>query len=354
MSHLLWFNYLNGMPPVGKAFSSDLTAHLNSFKRIQIVTDDYVHTRFDSLPDTSTNYCKACVIVDDMLVAVKGTVKIEAFDSHMEKRLSMKKFELDGFLNNQFYANVELNTVTMCMDVRLVEVMKEHLPLEMNNPDAFYPKTPFHPDLMKLSMTLPPIATIKAKTAHRLGCQLMYIVVQVYYPAQFAVFYAARFSSAPSDLYSECLLYALRHLYHTRHIGLTLGGHGDAELVSSGCLHTKKQSALNSGMFADAGHAQAGPSTGGYTVDLGSTTFHAVSGQHHATTSGTSDSESYEVSRAVAAALAFHSFMTEFGFPQRLPTEIKNDNSGIVAKSSSDASDKRSLYMKRRVRFRPL
>ena len=169
MSHLLWFNYLNGMPPVGKAFSSDLTAHLNSFKMIQMVTDDYVHTRFDSLPDTSTNYCKACVIVDDMLVAVKGTVKIEAFDSHMEKRWSMKKFELDGFLNNQFYANVELNTVTMCMDVRLVEVMKEHLPLEMNNPDSFYPKTPFHPDLMKLSMTLPPIAAIKAKTAHRLG-----------------------------------------------------------------------------------------------------------------------------------------------------------------------------------------
>ena len=44
----------------------------------------------------------------------------------------------------QFYANVELNTVTMCMDVRLVEVMKKHLPLEMNNPDSFYSKTPFH------------------------------------------------------------------------------------------------------------------------------------------------------------------------------------------------------------------
>ena len=104
-------------------------------------------------------------------------------------------------------------------------------------------------------------------------------------------------------------------------------------------------------MYADAGHAQAGPSTGGYTVELGSTTLHAVSGQHHATTLGTSDSESYEVSRAVATALAFRSFMTEFGFPQRLPTEVKNDNSGTVAKAASDASDKRSLYMKRRVKF---
>jgi hypothetical protein len=63
-------------------------------------------------------------------------------------------------------------------------------------------------------------------------------------------------------------------------------------------------------MYADAGHAQPGPSTGGYTVELGTTTIHAVSGQHHATTLGTSDSDSYEVSRAVAAALAFHLFMT--------------------------------------------
>ena len=30
-----------------------MTAHLNSFKMIQMVTDDYVHTRFDSLPDTT-------------------------------------------------------------------------------------------------------------------------------------------------------------------------------------------------------------------------------------------------------------------------------------------------------------
>jgi hypothetical protein len=43
--------------------------------------------------------------------------------------------------------------------------------------------------------------------------------------------------------------------------------------------------------------------------------------------------------------------MAEFGFPQRRPTEIKNDNSGTVAKAASDASDKRSLYMKRRVKF---
>ena len=52
-------------------------------------------------------------------------------------------------------------------------------------------------------------------------------------------------------------------------------------------------------------------------------------------------------SRAVATALAFWSFMTEFGFPQRRPTEVKNDNSGTVAKAGLDASeyDKRSFYI---------
>ena len=57
------------------------------------------------------------------------------------------------------------------------------------------------------------------------------------------------------------------------------------------------------------------------------------------------------MSCAVATALAFRSFMTEFGFSQRGPIEVKNDNSGTVAKATLDTSDKRSLYMKRRVKF---
>ena len=43
--------------------------------------------------------------------------------------------------------------------------------------------------------------------------------------------------------------------------------------------------------------------------------------------------------------------MTEFGFPQLCPAEVKNDNTGTIAKVASDASDKHSLYMKRRVKF---
>jgi hypothetical protein len=195
--------------------SAPVTAvYLGNNKMIQIVT---VHMRFDSLTDMSTNNYKACVIVDGMLVAIKGDITIEAFDVHMEKRWVMKKFDLDGFLNNQFHANLVFNTMTMCMDVRLVEIMKGHLPLEMDKPDSFYPKTPFHPDLMKLSINLPLLATVKAKTAHRLGCQRMYVVVQVYYPAQFAVFFVARFSSAPSDLYSVPPLLASSSLSHEAH-----------------------------------------------------------------------------------------------------------------------------------------
>ena len=128
------------------------------------------------------------------------------------------------------------------------------------------------------------------------------VVLQVYYPSQFPLFYAARFSSAPSEFYEECNMHALRHVHDAKHIGLTLGGIGDAERMPSGCFRTSElRGTFESGMYADAGHAQPGPSTGGYTVELGSTTLHVVSGQHHATTLGTSDSESYEVSRAVTA-----------------------------------------------------
>ena len=65
--------------------------------------------------------------------------------------------------------------------------------------------------------------------------------------------------------------------------------------------------------------------------------MHAVSGAHHATTLGATDSKTYEVSRAVATTVAFRSFMTELGFPQLRPAKVKNDNSGTIAKVASDA-----------------
>ena len=98
-------------------------------------------------------------------------------------------------------------------------------------------------------------------------------------------------------------------------------------------------SATSVAASSDAGHAQAGPSTGGYSIELGSTTMHAVSRAHHATTLGATDAETYEGSRAVATTVAFGSSMTELGFSQLRPAEAKNDNSGTIAKAASDASD---------------
>eukprot|EP00966_Prymnesium_polylepis_P261053 6029983-Prymnesium_polylepis.1 len=44
-------------------------------------------------------------------------------------------------------------------------------------------------------------------------------------------------------------------------------------------------------------------------------------------------------------------FASELGFPQLAPSVPKYDNSGTVAKAAAAASDKRSLYMKRRITF---
>jgi hypothetical protein len=60
--------------------------------------------------------------------------------------------------------------------------------------------------MMKLQLGLDALSPALAKSSHRLGCQLMYVAVQIYYPAQFAIFYTARFSSAPSvnNMYMLC------------------------------------------------------------------------------------------------------------------------------------------------------
>ena len=56
---------------------------------------------------------------------------------------------LDGWLGNNYYANPEQHTITITMDSRMAEYMKEHLPEEMKNKP---PPTPYHPELRNLSM----------------------------------------------------------------------------------------------------------------------------------------------------------------------------------------------------------
>ena len=134
---------------------------------------------FDDPADPTTNYIKAVLIVDDILVATKGEITIEIFDKHVEKMWALKKFAgVDGFLNNNCYFNVDLNTITICMDVRITEIMKEHLPDKMLKEAGFYPKTPNHPDMMKLQLGLAALSPALAKSSLCLGCQLMYVVVQ--------------------------------------------------------------------------------------------------------------------------------------------------------------------------------
>ena len=86
-------------------------------------------------------------------------------------------------------------------------------------------------------------------------------------------------------------------------------------------------------------------------MGCGNVTVHACSGTHHATTLATTDAESYELSRCVATTYGVRDLMTEMGFPQLLPSPINCDNSGSVRKAASAGSDKRSPYLKRRVKF---
>ena len=44
-------------------------------------------------------------------------------------------------------------------------------------------------------------------------------------------------------------------------------------------------------------------------------------------------------------------YMTGMGYPQLRPSIILGDNSGTIAKSTDSVSDKRSLYMRRRITF---
>ena len=85
-----WFNMLNGMPAVGRAFSADLSAVLSEFDdgrrqekmRVLLTDGECFHWS-----DDSGRYINVAKIVDDMLVVYKGPdALLEAFDAWQERR----------------------------------------------------------------------------------------------------------------------------------------------------------------------------------------------------------------------------------------------------------------------------
>ena len=369
-AYIQWLNYLNGMPPAAIEFTRELLHHTKQIGLRQCVTDDLVLVWISATDPQK--YLYVAINVDDMLCVYKGGEPVIAFfDAHLEKRWKVTKAHLDGWLGNNYYINAAENTVTIAMDVRIAEYMKEHLSDEMDSKRL--PESPCHPRIHDIELdedgVCPPET---ARKCARLNAQLMYAVVQCYFWAQYPVFYVARFGSKPSELGYQCLLHALRSLYKGRHIGLTLGGRNN-RMVASASLVTmagepttlsEAQPQPSDPTFqpkpgdqnvatahCDAGHAEAGPSTGGHTMEIDGTTIHAVSGQHHAVTIDVTSAETMELSKCVASNIAYRMYLSEIGWPQLVASAIHCDNMGSVLKAASGNSDKRALYMKRRVQY---
>ena len=351
------------MPPVGRTFVQDVDAVLlsesidapdapNPKGTVRPTTHDSMVWTWRS--HSKTDYIHFCRVVDDFLV-ISSDGLLDRLVALLRTRWNVTIGDLDGFLNNQYHVSIvdDCRYITITMHVRLAEIMKEFLPDEMELDS--YPPTPYHTDLKKLAIASEPFAN--AKAARRLNCLLMYCVVTVYLHGQYVVFFIAQFSSSPDQLYFDCCLHVLRHLYGTRHLGLTVGGRPIE--MSVGATMPEFESGKGSfvrpkmrvGSEADSGHAEPGPSHGGYTMDLDGVTIHSVAGKHAATTIGTTGSEMYELSRCVAATIGYREFLVELGYPQTSPAPIGCDNSGAVLQAAAAAADKNQIYMRKRISF---
>jgi hypothetical protein len=89
----------------------------------------------------------------------------------------------------------------------------------------------------------------------------VHTVVTLYFCGQWTIFYIARYrvhiEAVEALLGMPTVLYALRHLYGHRHIGLTLGGVGSAQLQTQ--MHTRSprdDERLRTGTHVDTGHAE--------------------------------------------------------------------------------------------------
>ena len=297
------------------------------------------------------------IIVDDILYVEQseGNRILTAFDAHMESKWpGMKLGGLDGFLNFEITRDQSNSTLTICCSARITALMAEHIPLELDS--IKFPDTPYHPQLMELGFDelFKGVLSEEQRTALRLGMQLAYIATTVRCDIQYPLFYALRFTSRMQmPLGLQVLHHILCYLYGTRQLGHTLGGRGDAAMAVTGEFRLDSTPAdFLVGGNVDAGHAEAGPSTGGFRCMIGTTTVHAKSGKHHGeTTLSTSGAELIEVSNAVAFIEAQRDFVAELGFPQLQPAPLGCDNSAVVAISNKASAFKRSLYLYRRADF---
>ena len=84
---------------------------------------------------------------------------------------------------------------------------------------------------------------------------------------------------------------------------------------------------------------------------MGEATLHASSGRHVVTTMASASAEGYELSRQVPIVIHHRYLLEELGCAQPRPTAVGCDNSAVVSQVREADSMKRSLYLRRRIKF---
>lgn len=354
---LLWLNYLNGMPTAAAGFSAAFDEHVLALRVDgHGFMQSIIYERVFTMRLTNGEYLFIAVIVDDVLVVTKssGDHLLVALDAHMEAKWpGMKHRDLDGFLNISLTRDLIECTVVFSLRIKVEAIMAEHFSEHMH--DAHHPETPYHPQLLDLELEPMPEGapprkhSVEQRASVRLCMQLLYLVNIARFDAMFPVYHASRYNSfPPMPLHWEALKRVALYLHGSADCDLVLGGNGDdPALRSVSCDFVL-------GASADSGHAEDGPSTGGHTIEFGSSSpvvVHASCGRHRITTLGTSDAELYEASKCAATLEAHQLFCQEIGYPQEEAPALRCDNAAVVAIAASGSAFKRSLYMARRARF---
>ena len=84
---------------------------------------------------------------------------------------------------------------------------------------------------------------------------------------------------------------------------------------------------------------------------MGEATLHASSGRHVVVTMASASAEGYELSRQVPIVIHHRYLLEELGCAQQRPIAVGCDNSAVVSQVREADSMKRSLYLRRRIKF---
>jgi hypothetical protein len=311
---------LYGLKQAPMEWNSEIDSHLQELGFKPYHSDPCIYARVNKgIPQYILVY------VDDMIIATKGRVELSQIKQLINRKFpSSDKGPIQKFLNVHFERNRGDRIIAISQPVKIENVLKDP---QLSKKDLEYiskpTKLPANPSI-KLTKDMG-AATKEVKEEMKdvpyksiLG-QLLYISITARPDISTAVSHAGKFAKDPGPAHWQAILQILKYLQGTRRKRLVLGSACNTFTLTG---------------YSDAdwgGDLEGRKSRTGTVVMINNWPIIWTSKLQQSVSTSSTGAEYIALSSTAREIIASRIFLSEFGFKQRGPTTIFEDNNSCIA-----------------------